>query len=185
MFKSILVALDGSAASNAGLKSALRLASDQHASVVGLHVIDDAAITVNYAGGYVPAAYVDGLYDSLCKSGRAVLAKAESMAKAAGVDMKAVLVESRGQTIAHAILTQAKKAKADVIVLGTHGRRGLSRLLMGSDAEAVVREARVPVLLVRTAEPATRKHAPTKSATSPSREQPRATTRARSHAKAV
>ena len=63
MFKCILVALDGSGASNAGLKSAVQLASDQKSTLVGLHVVDDAAITVNFEGGYVPAAYVDKLYD--------------------------------------------------------------------------------------------------------------------------
>ena len=71
--------------------------------------------------------------------------------------MKPLLVETRGQTVAHAILGQAQKTKADLIVLGTHGRRGLSRVLMGSDAEAVVREARVPVLLVRARERKARK----------------------------
>ena len=51
--------------------------------------------------------------------------------------------------MASLILAQARKSKADVIVMGTHGRRGLSRMVMGSDAEGVVREANVPVLLVR------------------------------------
>ena len=162
MFNCILVALDGSPTSNAGFKSAVQLASDQHASLVGLHVIDDGAITINFEGGYVPAAYVDKLYDSLRENGRAILARAEATAKAAGVAMKSVLVESRGQTIAQAILTQVRRAKADLVVIGTHGRRGLSRVLMGSDAEAVVREARVPVLLVRTPERAPRKRAPAK-----------------------
>jgi K+-sensing histidine kinase KdpD len=78
--------------------------------------------------------------------------------------MKAVLAESRGGTIADAILSQARKAKADLIVIGTHGRRGLSRVLMGSDAEAVVRESRVPVLLVRSPQRAPRKRAPAKKA---------------------
>ena len=157
MFKHILVALDGSAASNAGFKSALQLASDQHASVTGVSVIDDAAVTANFDGAYLPASYVDTLYDSLRENGRAILAKAESAARSAGVEFEPLLVESRGQTVAHAILQQARKAKVDAIVLGTHGRRGLSRILMGSDAEAVVRESRVPVLLVRSGERATRR----------------------------
>jgi hypothetical protein len=62
-----------------------------------------------------------------------------------------VLVEARAATVAHVIVQQAQKLKADVIVMGTHGRRGLRRALMGSDAEAVVREAGVPVVLVRGA----------------------------------
>ena len=82
-------------------------------------------------------------------SGRKVLTKAEAVARAAKVDVKALLVESKGGTIADAILAQARKLRADTIVLGTHGRRGLRRALMGSDAEAVLRDSRVPVLLVR------------------------------------
>ena len=156
MFKSILVALDGSPTSNAGLKHAVQLASDQGARLVGLHVIDDAAITINFEGGYVPAAYVDKLEESLRRNASAILAKAGAAAKASGVEMKAILAESRGRTIAGAILGEARKAKADVIVIGTHGRRGFSRILMGSDAEAVVREARIPVLLVRSPERAAR-----------------------------
>lgn len=154
MFKSILVALDGSAASNAGFKAALQLASDQHAKLVALNVIDDTAMAINLEGGYLPPSYVDTLYDSLRKSGETILAKAQATGRAAGVEITPVLVESRGQTVAHAILMQARKWKADVIVLGTHGRRGLSRLLVGSDAEAVLREATVPVVLVRKADPA-------------------------------
>lgn len=149
MFKSILVALDGSAASNAGFKSALQLASDQHASLVALHVVDNTAMVVNLDGGYLPPSYVDTLYDSLRKNGETILAKAQATARAAGVEITPVLAESRGQTVAQAIIRQARKSKADVIVLGTHGRRGLSRLVMGSDAEAVLREASVPVVLVR------------------------------------
>jgi hypothetical protein len=56
------------------------------------------------------------------------------------------------------ILHEAKKKKADLIVLGTHGRRGIRRILLGSDAETVLRESRVPVLLVRATEPAKRSH---------------------------
>jgi nucleotide-binding universal stress UspA family protein len=154
MFKRILVALDGSAASNAGFKSALQLAGDEHAMLAGLHVLDDSSVTLNFEGAYVPAPYVDKLFQSLRQRGREILKQAEAVAKTAGVDMQPVLVESRGQTIAQTILAQARKAKADVIVIGTHGRRGLSRVLMGSDAEAVVRESPVPVLLVRASESA-------------------------------
>jgi len=157
MFKRILVALDGSAASNAGLKSAIQLAIDQQATLLALHVVDNAAVAMSFEGAYVPTGDVDSLYKGLLERGRATLAKAETAARNAGADVKPLLVETRGQTVAHAILGQAQKTKADLIVLGTHGRRGLSRVLMGSDAEAVVREARVPVLLVRARERKARK----------------------------
>ena len=165
MFQRILVALDGSAASNAGFKSAIQLASDQHANVLALHVIDEMAMSINLQGGYLPPSYVDTLYDSLRQRGEAILAKAQATAQAAGVKLTPVLVESRGQTVAYAITRQARKLKAEVIVLGTHGRRGLSRLVMGSDAEAVVREASVPVILVRKTDH--HRHAAPRKRTSP------------------
>ena len=156
MFKRILVALDGSPASNAGLKAAVQLATDQRATLLGLHVIDDAAVALNFEGSYFPSSYVETFYASLRETARKTLAKADALARGAGVEMTPLLVEARGATVAHAIVQQARKAKADVIVLGTHGRRGLQRMLMGSDAEAVVREAGVPVMLVRGAERAKR-----------------------------
>src|SRR6185312_6348302 len=115
MFKCILVALDGSPTSNAGLKYGVQLASDQRAQLVGVHVIDDAAITVNFEGGYVPAAYMDKLEESLRRNAAAILTKAQTVAKTAGVEMKSVMSESRGRTIADAILAEARKAKADVL----------------------------------------------------------------------
>ena len=150
MFQQVLVAVDGSPTGNRGLKAAIGLAADQKASLAIVHVVDDMA-SVSYVGdmGYVPADYVDRLLDDLRRNGRKLLGKAEALARASGVDAKTVLAETRGGSIADAIVGQARKLRADVIVLGTHGRRGLTRVLMGSDAEAVLRESRVPVLLVR------------------------------------
>jgi nucleotide-binding universal stress UspA family protein len=62
-----------------------------------------------------------------------------------------LLIESIGAVAAELILAQAKQWQADLIVMGTHGRRGLARLAMGSDSEQVVRGATVPVTLVRSA----------------------------------
>lgn len=157
MFKQVLVAVDGSPTSNRGLKAAIGLAADQHASLAIVHVVDTMA-SMAYVGdmSYVPASYVDDMLEDLRTSGRRILAKAEATARDAGVEAKTFLVETKGGTVAEAILAQARKAHADVIVLGTHGRRGLSRVLMGSDAETVLREARVPVMLVRAPEAAAR-----------------------------
>jgi nucleotide-binding universal stress UspA family protein len=157
MFKQVLVAVDGSPTSNRGLKAAIGLAADQQASLAIMHVVDTMA-SMAYVGdmSYVPASYVDDMLEDLRASGRRILTKAEGTARDAGVEAKTFLVETKGGTVAEAILGQARKAHADVIVLGTHGRRGLSRVLMGSDAETVLREARVPVMLVRAPEAAAR-----------------------------
>jgi nucleotide-binding universal stress UspA family protein len=153
MFTQVLVAIDGSPTGNRGLKAAIGLATDQKAALSIVHVIDSMA-GVSYVGdiGYVPAGYIDTMLDDLRTHGRKILAKAEAVARESGVDVKTLLTESKGGSIADAILGAARKVRADVIVLGTHGRRGLSRVLMGSDAEAVLREARIPVMLVRSPE---------------------------------
>jgi nucleotide-binding universal stress UspA family protein len=167
MFEQVLVAVDGSTTGKRGLEAAIGLAADQKASLTILHVVD-ATAGAAYVGdmGYVPAAYVDTLLDDLRANGRKVLTAAEAVAAKAGVPAKTVLVETKGGSIADAILSQARKLKSSVIVMGTHGRRGLRRVVMGSDAEAVVREARVPVLLVRAPErapPASRSPGKSKS----------------------
>ena len=150
MFKRILVAVDGSATAHRGLKAAVALAKDQAAALDIVHVIDEAAM-IPYLGdsAYVPAEYIEAMLEDLRKTGNAVLAKALKEAREAGVSATPALVESRGSTVAHAILRQARRLRPDVIVLGTHGRRGLRRFVMGSDAETVLRESSVPVLLVR------------------------------------
>ena len=150
MFKQVLVAVDGSATGNRGLRTAIGLAADQRAALAVVHVVD-AVTSVSYVGdiGYVPDAFIDKVVDDLRAHGRKILDKAASLARDAGVEARTLLVESKGGSIADAILSQVRKVRADVIVLGTHGRRGLRRVVMGSDAEAVVRDARVPVLLVR------------------------------------
>lgn len=152
MFKRILVAIDGSPTSNRGLKIALALAKEHNSTLYVVHVVDDMAIALGLDGGiYVPADYVEGLVERLRSGGRKVLAAAQKLAQKEGQAIKPLLAETLGRSVAQAILAEVKKSRADLIVLGTHGRRGLSRLVMGSDAETVLRETGVPVLLVRSA----------------------------------
>jgi len=151
MFRRILVPIDGSPTSNQGLEEAIALAKDQSARLCLLHVVDESATTRGFdATMYVPADYIDEFIKVLREDGKKLLAKAETKVRQRRIKVDTVLLETLGYRVADLIIKQAKKWRADVIVLGTHGRRGLSRLLMGSDAELVVREARVPVLLVRS-----------------------------------
>jgi len=106
---------------------------------------------------YAHAAYIESMLEALRDTGRGLLAKAEAFARKRGVDVRTTLAESKGNGVAAELLREAKRREADVMVLGTHGRRGLRRLLLGSDAEMVMREARVPVLLVRAPERAVAK----------------------------
>jgi nucleotide-binding universal stress UspA family protein len=150
MFKRILVAVDGSPTATRGLKLAVELAHDQGASLTILHVVDETAALAPVASSYVPPSIVDSMIESLHKAGRKLLDHARAVAAKRDVAARGVLTDSGGNTVAGAILGELRKQKADLLVLGTHGRRGVQRLLMGSDAEVVLREASVPVLMVRS-----------------------------------
>ena len=153
MFKRILVPVDGSSTSKRGLAEAIELASDQAATLYLLHVVDDLVVSQALVGTpYVGGDIFDELIGSLREGGRKILATAEALVRKRGIGCESILLETLGRSVASVILDQARKRRADVIVLGTHGRRGLTRLVLGSDAEAVVRSTNVPVLLVRAPE---------------------------------
>ena len=149
MFKRILVPVDGSRTSESGLKTALKLAKANGGTIWLLHVVEENVFL--FAGDYTSGVYLDQLFKDLVKLGKDILSRSAAMAKRQGVKTKTVLVEDLGaRRVADLIVLQARKCRAEVIVIGTHGRRGLQRVVMGSDAEQVVRTAPVPVLLVRS-----------------------------------
>jgi nucleotide-binding universal stress UspA family protein len=151
MFRRILVPIDGSSAAKRGLEEAILLAKDQAARIGLLHVIDESMIVRSFdATTFMPSNYIDDLTKNMAEGGRKLLGRAEEQARQAGAVVETTLVEARGRRVADVIVAQAKKWKADVIVIGTHGREGLARVVLGSDAELVVRESPVPVLLVRS-----------------------------------
>jgi nucleotide-binding universal stress UspA family protein len=143
-YRRILVAVDGSAAAAAGLREALRLAKREGAELCILHVVNESVPYTPLAG-----APPINLIALLLGSGRALLKKAQTQARKQGVEATTILVETTQRDAAGTIVAQARKRRVDLIVLGTHGRRGMLRLVLGSDAEQVVRTAPVPVLLVR------------------------------------
>jgi nucleotide-binding universal stress UspA family protein len=146
MYRRILVPVDGSTTSKLGLRHALGLAKDQNARVRVLNVIDEMAV-VPMIDGY--PADMSGILESMREAGNKAVEEGGMLAKRAGVKADTETVDSRGRVVSDVILEQAKIFRADLIVMGTHGRRGLNRLILGSDAERVLREASVPVLLVR------------------------------------
>jgi len=147
MFKRILVPIDGSATSNLGLQQAIQLAKDQKATLLLLHVVDESPLIHSaMASGSI---FTD-LMNSLTENGIKILLKAEGLARQQRVKTQTTLVEHSLGPVADAILKHTKKLRADLIVIGTHGRRGGARLIMGSDAENVVRQSTVPVLLIRS-----------------------------------
>jgi nucleotide-binding universal stress UspA family protein len=145
MYSRILVPLDGSKTAALGLREAIRLAKDQGAALRIVHVVDKMAIIGVAEAGMNPRPVLA----RLARSGRAVLDAARRSAKKAGVNADTAFHEPVTKRVADEVLREAKKWRADLIVMGTHGRRGVPRLVLGSDAEQVVRLAEVPVLLVR------------------------------------
>lgn len=145
MFKRILVPVDGSDTATHALQEAINLVKDQGAQLRLVHVVDE--VNINLETEYAIKEFVEALH----KSGRAILAKAEALAHAAGIPTETGLLEltPMGRHIADAIIEEAARWPADLIVIGTHGRRGINRLLLGSVAEKVVHGATTPVLLIR------------------------------------
>jgi nucleotide-binding universal stress UspA family protein len=153
MYKRILAPVDGSHTSTLGLAQAVRLAKNQGARLRIIHVVDESVLTqfpdVMTGTG--------DLINRLINDGRTVLKNAMALAKRHGVKAESVMYENLIGFVAELVLKEATKWRADIIVMGTHGRRGVTHMLLGSDAEAVVRSSLVPVLLVRGAPAAEKK----------------------------
>lgn len=145
MYQRILVPVDGSATANLGLTEAIKLAKLTGARLLLMHAVDIAAVSITPDA----SAALPQLFDALRESGTALLAKARTSADVADVPAETRLVDTLAGRVSDLIVDTAKAWQADLIVIGTHGRRGMTRLLIGSDAEQVVRTATVPVLLVR------------------------------------
>jgi nucleotide-binding universal stress UspA family protein len=145
MYSKILVPIDGSATSILGLNEAVGLAKIHGSQVCLMHIVNEFVLDYTFASGQ----FSEGLFEALRKGGKEILEAAEKMVVAEGIRPKCVLVETIGGAAAELILEKAKEWQADLIVMGTHGRRGIFRLAMGSDAEQVVRGATVPVMLIR------------------------------------
>lgn len=145
MYKSILVAIDGSQTSELALNEAIQFARAAGSRLRIVNVVDE--VNLNWSEFPNTAE----LWDVLVASGRVLLGKAASTAAEAGVEADTRLIEldRLGDRIPDALAREADAWPADLIVVGTHGRRGLSHLLLGSVAEGIVRVASKPVLLVR------------------------------------
>ena len=149
MYKRILVPIDGSQTSTRALVAALQMARDSAGSVRLIHVIEELAQVIAY-DPY--GAYPGDLAKIMRDNGQKVLSQALDVAKSAGISADQRLVEAAGQRLSDAVNKEAAAYSADLIVLGTHGRRGIGRVLLGSGAEQIIRAAHVPVLVIRAEE---------------------------------
>lgn len=145
MYDRILVPIDGSGPSLRGLQEAVAIGQKMGSRLVLLHIVDNFPMLLEMA----PAPAYEQTLNLMRERGEEVLAKARSTVLAAGLEVDAQLRDIQQETVADAILDQARTSHCQLIVMGTHGRRGMKRLAMGSDAELVLRASPVPVLMVR------------------------------------
>jgi nucleotide-binding universal stress UspA family protein len=150
MFKKILVTVDGSEVSRRGLLQAIALAANQQATLYVLNVVEGMpAAWSNYVDNQFRPRRMELLLQGLRASGQRVLDEAHADARNHGQSAETLLVDARGRSFAEVVLEEAHRIGADLVVLGTHGRDGMERLVKGSDAESLLRRADVPVLIVR------------------------------------
>jgi len=145
MYRKILVPIDGSETALLGLNEAIRLAKNQGARIRLVHVSNELIVVL-------PEAYLDSgrATNASRDSANAILDSGEALVLTAGVAVDKTLLEAMGNQAGDLIVQQAKDWEADLIVCGTHGRRGIRRIVLGSDAEYIVRHTPVPILLVRS-----------------------------------
>lgn len=149
MYKKILVAVDGSHTSNQAMQEAVKMAALTHGTVHAVYVVDTTPL-FSYAGYYDPVA----LTEALRKDGGVALAGAKAACGQSEVECVAELLETEhlSDDVSQTLQRHAEHIGADLVVLGTHGRRGVKRIVLGSVAERFVRFSKSPVLLVRGSE---------------------------------
>ncbi|WP_126284932.1 universal stress protein [Burkholderia stagnalis] len=146
MYRKIMVAMDGSPSSKQALKEGLKLAKLCGGHLYVVYVIDKSVL-ITLAGGYD----LDALVAAMRRDGVAVLRSAEQAIAHASAASNTELIETKriGEDIAERLQRYVLENAIDLAVLGTHGRRGIERMLIGSVAEHFLRAATCPVLFTR------------------------------------
>ena len=147
MYKRILVATDGSTLSKKAVKEAIALAASVEAALVVLNVVPRYPMSYFEGGASISPEDVGRIEKDWTDKGQAIAEAAQKSAEAAGVNAKAVI--ARSDLVANAILSAAKKNRCDLIVMASHGRKGLSRILLGSETQQVLTHSSIPVLVLR------------------------------------
>jgi nucleotide-binding universal stress UspA family protein len=148
MFKHVLLPTDGSKLSERAVERGLDLAKYLDARVTAMHVIPEFRMMADESFVLPTSADLKKRYDKEAKSrAEKMLQKIRARAESAGVKCEGVAV--MGDVPYEHIIDTAKKRKCDLIVMASHGRRGLSGLLLGSETAKVLTHSKVPVLVVR------------------------------------
>lgn len=147
MYRKILVATDGSSLSKKAVNQAIALAQLMEAELVAFKVVPRYPQTYFEGGVALAASEVSRIEKQWADHGQAVVDAVAKSAKAKGVAVKAVIAKS--DLVSEAVIAAAKKNKCDLIVMASHGRRGIKRLLLGSETQQVLTHSHIPVLVLR------------------------------------
>lgn len=147
MYQRILVPTDGSTLSKKAVKSAVELAASMGAELVALNVVPRYPTSYFEGGVTVSPSEVARVEKQWTEHGQRIAQDAVDAAAKAGVTARAVAV--RSNLVAEAILGAARKNKCDLVVMASHGRKGLKRLLLGSETQHVLTHGNIPVLVLR------------------------------------
>jgi len=147
MYKRILVTTDGSALSKKAVKSAIGLAAATGAEMVALHVVPRYPMSYFEGGVSMSPQEVSNIEKQWADQGQAMVDAVTEQAAAAGVKSRAAI--ARSDLVAEAILGAARKHKCDLVVMASHGRKGIKRLLLGSETQHVLTHSTIPVLVLR------------------------------------
>ena len=146
MYKHVLVPVDGSETALLGLNEAIELAKHINAEIRLVHVVNKLPWV---SPGEVSADVLQAMINDLRGNGESIVHDATTAVRDAGIAVDSRLIEALGSEAGECIVKEAASWPADLIVCGTHGRRGVRRILMGSDAEYILRHSPVPVLMIR------------------------------------
>ena len=147
MYDKILVATDGSSLSKKAIGSAISLAALTGASLVALKVVPRYPQSYFEGGLALQAAEVGRIEKQWADEGQAVVDEVKKLAELQGVKTRPVTIKS--DIVSDAVIATAKKHKCDLIVIASHGRYCVKRLLLGSDTNQVLTHSHIPVLVLR------------------------------------
>lgn len=147
MYQRILVATDGSALSKKAVSSAIALAKLSGAEMVALKVVPRYPQSYFEGGLALPPGDVAKVEKQWAEHGQAIVDAVAKSSAAKGLTVKAVVAKS--DLVSDAIIATAKKHKCDLIVMASHGRKGIKRLLLGSETQQVLTHSHIPVLVLR------------------------------------
>jgi len=147
MYQRILVATDGSTLSKKAVSNAISLAQLTGAELVALKVIPRYPQSYFEGGVALAASEISRIEKQWAEHGQAIVDAVAKSAMSKGVKVKAITAKS--DIVSDAIIGTAKKHKCDLIIMASHGRRGIKRLLLGSETQQVLTHTHVPVLVLR------------------------------------